>query len=327
MRRRYTGTRLPPFDWAFRPESDRDDLGITVHDDAKPTVSTGCEIHADAAGHARLGDGRKVYTLVFPVTTTASAPSHGPIDPAAHHQPHLGSRRAGAVDLLLGHKLRGFGAGGSNGFGGKVEPALDRADDALGTIRNAAVRELREECGLDQPTIDAASSSSCSSSISGDGSALDLCGTVDISVDQGERIRIFVFLDRVPASLASSIIATDEMLPRWYRLALPAATSCPATVIAPSAAEATAHATATTVTTTPSETIPLDADREPFSRMRPEACLFLALVLDRHAERPAAGSQTNAPAPRRQLFEVDVRYHREEAGDMSRKIAAWSVLV
>lgn len=42
--------------------------------------------------------------------------------------------------VLLGLKKRGFGAGRWNGFGGKVENGED--------IDGAAMRELREECGL-----------------------------------------------------------------------------------------------------------------------------------------------------------------------------------
>ena len=38
-------------------------------------------------------------------------------------------------------KKRGFGAGKWNGFGGKVEPGE--------TIVEAAVREVKEECGYD----------------------------------------------------------------------------------------------------------------------------------------------------------------------------------
>lgn len=42
--------------------------------------------------------------------------------------------------ILLGWKKRGFGSGKFNGFGGKVE--------ALESIREGAIRELHEECGL-----------------------------------------------------------------------------------------------------------------------------------------------------------------------------------
>jgi len=42
--------------------------------------------------------------------------------------------------LLLGLKKRSLGAGNYNGFGGKVEPNE--------TVEQAAIRELREECGV-----------------------------------------------------------------------------------------------------------------------------------------------------------------------------------
>ena len=41
--------------------------------------------------------------------------------------------------VLLGMKKRGFGAGKWNGFGGKIETGE--------TITEAAVREVKEECG------------------------------------------------------------------------------------------------------------------------------------------------------------------------------------
>ncbi|XP_017885658.1 7,8-dihydro-8-oxoguanine triphosphatase-like [Ceratina calcarata] len=49
-------------------------------------------------------------------------------------------------EILLGFKKRGFGSGKWNGFGGKVEPAESVAD--------CAVRELREECGLNAERVD-----------------------------------------------------------------------------------------------------------------------------------------------------------------------------
>jgi len=49
--------------------------------------------------------------------------------------------RQGRTDsVLLGLKKRGFGSGKWNGFGGKIEPGE--------TAREAAAREISEECGL-----------------------------------------------------------------------------------------------------------------------------------------------------------------------------------
>ena len=44
-------------------------------------------------------------------------------------------------DVLLGMKKRGFGIGKWNGFGGKVKDGE--------TIRECAMRETQEECGLE----------------------------------------------------------------------------------------------------------------------------------------------------------------------------------
>lgn len=49
--------------------------------------------------------------------------------------------------VLLGHKLRGFGAGKIVGIGGKVEPGE--------SLAQAAVRELHEEAGLTVDPTDA----------------------------------------------------------------------------------------------------------------------------------------------------------------------------
>lgn len=48
--------------------------------------------------------------------------------------------------ILLGMKKRGFGSGRWNGFGGKIE-----ADESIET---AALRELKEEVGLEAKRID-----------------------------------------------------------------------------------------------------------------------------------------------------------------------------
>jgi 8-oxo-dGTP pyrophosphatase MutT (NUDIX family) len=76
----------------------------------------------------------KVLTLAIPARLSSGAPA--PAAPPPPPPPPPPSR----VQLLLGAKKRGFGAGKINGFGGKLEPG--ESTDA------AAARELREESGL-----------------------------------------------------------------------------------------------------------------------------------------------------------------------------------
>lgn len=89
--------------------------------------------------------------------------------------------------VLLGLKKRGFGAGRWNGFGGKIEEG--------GSIENAAMRELEEECGI---------------------TALDL---------QKSGVLEFVF-DETPDHLEMHIFSvkdfegepkeSEEMKPQWF---------------------------------------------------------------------------------------------------------------
>ena len=83
---------------------------------------------AQTAGTS-IPDGKKakLYNMVYLLRPTTPA--------------MMGSDGAPGLEVLLGHKARGHGAGNWNGFGGKVEPKD-------GSIVDAAARELEEECGL-----------------------------------------------------------------------------------------------------------------------------------------------------------------------------------
>lgn len=90
--------------------------------------------------------------------------------------------------VLLGMKKRGLGRGWLNGFGGHVE--LGEA------AHDAAVRELKEECGL----------------IAGQ---IEHVGTVDFHYNDKEDLRAQVFLVK---TWAGEIIETEEMMPHWFSM-------------------------------------------------------------------------------------------------------------
>ena len=91
--------------------------------------------------------------------------------------------------VLLGLKKRGFGAGKWNGFGGKVEDE---------SVREAAARELAEECGLHAHPDD-----------------LIDAGVLEFSLpDVDLQVHIFR-AERFSGTVKSS----EEMEPRWYRVA------------------------------------------------------------------------------------------------------------
>ncbi|KAF8489733.1 hypothetical protein F5888DRAFT_1796133 [Russula emetica] len=81
-----------------------------------------------------------------------------------------------AFIILLGYKKRGFGAHLYNGFGGKVEDGELPAQ--------AALRELKEECGIEAP--------------------LNHCGTL-----------LFIELYRSD-TYGGTLIETEEMRPEWF---------------------------------------------------------------------------------------------------------------
>jgi 8-oxo-dGTP diphosphatase len=94
--------------------------------------------------------------------------------------------------VLLGHKRRGMGFGKWNGFGGKIE--------AGETMRQCAVRELNEECGLSV-------------------SPGDLQLVADLYFDQPSDAKWshggMVYFAR---SWTGTPTLSDEMEPRWFRL-------------------------------------------------------------------------------------------------------------
>jgi len=91
--------------------------------------------------------------------------------------------------VLLGMKKRGFGAGRWNGFGGKVEEGE--------TIEEAALRELREEAGIE---------------------ALDIMkrGVLDFEFQNDEKVlEVHVFLI---TKFNGSPRETEEMKPAWFQI-------------------------------------------------------------------------------------------------------------
>lgn len=111
--------------------------------------------------------------------------------------------------LLLGKKLRGFGAGLINGFGGKVEMGEG--------VVPAAVRELQEESGI-RVTIDRMRRARCgrlhflfhadgNSNVAGD------------DVDAAELAKLWevhVFFLPITEEDAEHIGPSDEMQPEWF---------------------------------------------------------------------------------------------------------------
>jgi len=105
-------------------------------------ASCGCE--------AVLSQKVKLYNVFFVVRRPAAATDGGPSEGETQSTAAaINSKRTVSsscptpppLEVLLGHKARGHGAGNWNGFGGKVE-----AQDA--NIAASAARELEEECGL-----------------------------------------------------------------------------------------------------------------------------------------------------------------------------------
>jgi 8-oxo-dGTP pyrophosphatase MutT (NUDIX family) len=94
------------------------------------------------------------------------------------------------LQVLLGLKKRGFGEGRWNGFGGKVEEGE--------TIEAAAVREMREEAGLEV-------------------SDLERRGVVDFCFRHkpGEVLEVHIFH---AAHFTGEPVETEEMRPKWFHI-------------------------------------------------------------------------------------------------------------
>jgi 8-oxo-dGTP diphosphatase / 2-hydroxy-dATP diphosphatase len=90
--------------------------------------------------------------------------------------------------VLLGYKKKGFGQGRWNGFGGKVENGE--------SIRVAAAREIKEECGLDAKNLEAA-------------------GIIEFSFIKYPEEVLEVNLFRT-AETAGEILESEEMKPQWF---------------------------------------------------------------------------------------------------------------
>lgn len=93
------------------------------------------------------------------------------------------------TEVLLGFKKRGFGCGKWNGFGGKVEKGE--------SIVDAAVREVKEECGLhiEKP---------------------DKVGIIDFEfVGDPELLEVHIFTTQ---SYSGDVCESEEMEPRWFSI-------------------------------------------------------------------------------------------------------------
>jgi len=93
--------------------------------------------------------------------------------------------------ILLGMKKRGFGKGKWNGFGGKVEPNE--------TVIQGAIREVKEECGVDLTSND-----------------LVKLGLIDFEFENDPiHLEGHIFEAN---NYSGEITESEEMEPRWFEI-------------------------------------------------------------------------------------------------------------
>ena len=111
--------------------------------------------------------------------------------------------------LLLGRKLRGFGEGLLNGFGGKLENGEGVCD--------AAVRELQEECGV-RVSIDRMRTSRCGRIHFLFHANDDDAGDAGNGLQKSEPAlwEVHVFFLRFNDMDVAQIGPSDEMEPEWF---------------------------------------------------------------------------------------------------------------
>ena len=101
--------------------------------------------------------------------------------------------------ILLAMKKRGFGAGRYNGYGGKVEEGE--------TIEEGAIRELREESGLEVERVEKVG-----------------IHEFEFAHDRGNILEVHVFH---VTRYTGEAVETEEMKPEWFSLdAIPFENMC-----------------------------------------------------------------------------------------------------
>ena len=94
-------------------------------------------------------------------------------------------------NVLLGLKKRGFGQGKWNGFGGKVH-----SDE---TILQGAIREVKEECGLDLQSEN-----------------VTYVGVIDFEfVNDPVHLEVHVF---EAFKYSGTVTESEEMKPQWFKI-------------------------------------------------------------------------------------------------------------